>query len=332
MRTRKKLHKREKARKQNEYNRELKQKQNYNPITEKFEFTAPDCFSIINNPEQTITFFNDIIHFISNNKNYGKQLFIDISKINELTVDALMYLLAIVNNLKEKFNKNYSFSGNAPRKEEVRKKFTESGFYKFVKYQGKETLTTNKDNLQIVSGDCSQTKLAKRISDFVAEKASVPVRNCSFLYNMMIELMSNAHKHAYNKSMMLPHWYCYAEYIDDDIIFTFMDTGEGIPATVKKRFSEIVDFLGLKEENKYVISALNGEFRTSTNQKKHGKGMPKIRQFCSSKKIHDMRIITSKADVSVEESTYNSSEMKVDLIGTLYCWKVNISTLKGENV
>ena len=332
LRTRKKLYKKAKARKENEYNRALKRRENYNPKTDRIEFTAPNCFSVIKNPEQTISFFNDIIHFILNNRNYKKQLFIDISKITELTVDALMYLLAIVNNLKAKFNRKYSFFGNAPQQDEVRKKFTESGFYKYVNYQGKEALTTNRDNLQIVSGNCSQTNLAKRISDFVAEKANVPVRKCSFLYNMMIELMSNVHKHAYNKSMMLPHWYCYAEYIGDDIVFTFMDTGEGVPSTVRKRFSEKIDFLGIKGENKYVISALNGEFRTSTNKKKHGKGMPKIREFCSMKKIHDMRIITSKADVSVEESDYTSSEMKVNLLGTLYCWKVNISTLKGENI
>lgn len=330
LRTRKKLYKKSKARKQNDYNRKLKLTQIYNPRTEKFEFLAPDCFSIINNPEQTITFFNDIIRFISNSKNYGKELFIDISKIKELTVDALMYLLAIVNNLKKNFHGKNSFSGNAPNNEEIKKKFSESGFYKFVNYQGKEPLTTNNDNLQIVSGNNSDPNLAQRISDFTAEKSGVSIRKCSFLYNMMIELMSNAHKHAYNKSALIPHWYCYAEHTGEDIVFTFMDTGEGIPATVKKRFTEIVDFLGIKEENKYVISALNGEFRTSTNKKHRGKGMPKIREFCSTKRINDMRIITSKADVSVKEKAYDSRELRVGLTGTLYFWKISISTLKGE--
>lgn len=328
MRTRKKEYKKAKARRQNEYNRLLKQTDVYNIETKKFEFVAPVIFSLINNPEQTIRFFTDIIKFISNSRNYGKQIFVDISKIEALTTDALMYLLAIVSNLNDKFKGKYSFSGNTPVNKDVRKKLAESGFYNFVNYHGSDPITTNKDNLQIVAGSICDTSLAKRISDFAAEKAEVSFLKCKFLYNMMIELMSNSQKHAYNDSLLLPHWYCYAEYEDDSIYFTFMDTGAGIPSTVKKKFIENLDLFNFKEEYKYVTSALDGEERTATSMPHRGKGMPKIREFCSQGKIEHVKIITSKANVSVLKSEYESKEMNSSLIGTLYYWKINMNFLK----
>lgn len=317
---------------ENEYNRKLKSSPYYNKKTEYFDFKVPFVFSFIKNPEETATFFANLISFITNENNYGKRLFIDISYVSELTIDALMYLLAIVNNLREKFKK-CSISGNSPSNPEIKKRFVESGFYHFVRYQGKEPLTRNVDNIQIVSGENSNTGLAKRISDFVCSKAGVPHKCCSFLYCMIIELMSNTHKHAYNEknNILNPHWYCFAEYDGHKTIsFIFMDTGEGIPSTVRKNFSEKLDLLGVKGENKYVISALNGEFRTSTKKYYRGKGLPRIRDFCSNGYIHDMRIITNRADVTVHTDTLEGKDLSIPITGTLYYWKVDIDNLKGE--
>jgi len=108
-----------------------------------------------------------------------------------------------------------------------------------------------------------------------------------------------------------------------------MDIGEGIPATVRKNFAEKIDFLKIKGEDKYVISALNGEFRTSTSKKYRGKGLPKIRKFCSEDKIQNMRIITNRADISVGQDSYESAELNIPLQGTLYYWQIDLANLKG---
>lgn len=329
LRTRKKEHKKAKARRQNEYNRLLKQTTSYNVTTKKYEFVAPSSFSLVNNTDKTIRFFSDIIKFISDNRNYGKHIFIDISRIESLTTDALMYLLAIVNNLNEQFRGKYSFSGNAPANKNVRKKFEESGFYNFVNYRSKEPITTNTDNLQIIAGSICDPIVARQISDFASEKLNISFLQCKFLFEIMIELMSNSQKHAYNESPLLPHWYCYSEYEKGSIYFTFMDTGVGIPSTVKKKFIENLDIFNFKEDSKYVISALDGENRTATNKPYRGKGMPKIRKFCSQGKIEHMKIITNKANVSVLKTKYESEDMRTALIGTLYHCKINANFIEG---
>lgn len=312
--------------------KEAKQTYNYNEKRKHFEFHAPDIFSFAQNPDETNSFFTKIISFITRRENFGRSLFIDISKIEKLTIDALMYLLAIVNNLNTNFQNKYSFSGNAPNKPEVRKMFSESGFYHFVKYQGTDPITRNKDNLQIVSGEKSETQIAKKMSDFVCAKAGVTKLESNFIYIMMIELMSNTFKHAYSngQSILFPRWYSFAEYDGDHTIsFTFMDTGEGIPATVRKNFAEKLDFLKIKGDSRYVMSALDGEFRTATGQTFRGKGLPRIRKFCRENKIQNLRIITNAADVSVHEKSYSSGIINNPLCGTLYYWQVDISKLKG---
>ena len=310
----------------------MKKAASYNTEKKYYTFHAPLKFSIVNNPEEAVRFFNEIISFISDKRNSGKRLFIDNSKVSELTIDALMYLLAISNNIITSFNNRCTFSGNAPQDSNAKKLFEESGFYNFVKRQGGGSLAKSDDTVQIISGESCDTDLAKRLSDFVSSKVNVNTRCCSFLYSMMIELMSNTHRHAYsgNKSVLNPRWYCFAKYNQDKTIsFSFMDTGLGIPHTVRKKFAEHLDLLGIKGEYSYVVSALNGESRTATGEEYRGKGLPKIREFSSAQKIKNLHILTNRANVVVHEKSYESYDIVSPLRGTLYFWQVDLTTLKG---
>ena len=330
-RTEKKLARKRALAMGNTYNRNLKKDVVYNKEIRRFQFSAPLNFSLVNNPNETNKFFNKVIDFISDKRNSGKKIFIDISKIQDLTIDALMYLLVIVNNLNDGYNNKYSISGNAPADEKINKMFVESGFYDYVKYRGREPITANSDSVKIVSGTISDTTIAKQITDFVIDKGKITKNQAHFIYIMMIEMMSNTHKHAYNHNgALLPQWYCYAEYDKNDTIsFTFMDTGEGIPATVHKNFAEKLDLFKIKGDDKYVVSALNGVFRTATQLINRGKGLPKIREFCREKKICNMKILANRANVSVFPEKCDSQLLDAPLHGTLYYWQVNIGHLKG---
>lgn len=318
---------------EHEHNRSLKIVNDYNPRNNSFVFSAPLVFSFIRNASETSDFFNKLLRFIVDTRNFGRSIYIDISKISDLTIDALMYLLSIINNLNNMYMGKYSFEGNSPVNAEVRKRFNDSGFFRYVKRKGSAPLQQNKDNLQIITGIDSDPLVAKSMSEYVCRIANVDKIACRFLYVMMIELMSNTKKHAYDvyETILDPHWYCFAEYDNDDTIaFTFMDTGEGIPSTVQKNFSEKIDLLGIKGDDKYVISVLDGDFRTATKESFRGKGLPKLRSFCSEGKIHNMRIVTNKANVTVEKNSFSSTNIVPALKGTLYYWEIKLSDLKGE--
>ena len=319
-----------------EHNKRSKKFANYNKKSRQYRFIAPEVFSFLKNTNGTLEFFENLNSFILDKRNNRKRLFIDLSKINYLTHDALMYLLAIVISLKDTFKNKFQFSGNFPSNPDSQELFNQSGFYHFVKRIGNHSNTDinkNSNNIQIRSGNNCDTNFAKSISDFVSKNANISKSDCRFIYTMIIELMSNTFKHAYdNKSLFDPCWYCFARYSEfkNIISFTFLDTGAGIPATVKKTFLERINFLHIKKENQLVRSALDGEFRTGTELPYRGKGLPKIKEFCDNNKIQNTRIITNKADVTIKQNGYNATDLTIPLVGTLYYWQIDINKWKGN--
>lgn len=292
-------------------------------------FRAPTIFSFIENPSGTIEFFENITSFLMKKENFGQVLLIDISQVQLLTIDALMYLLAVVNNLKQAYRSRYSFRGNFPHNPEIRKLVRNSGFYQFVHYQGTEPITRDTNTIQIVSGEKVSTSLAKKICDFVMEKGNVKKSAISFLYNMMIELMANVYAHAYNgmNDVLCSRWYCFVKYdmVNDTVNFSFIDTGAGIPSTVRRHGLEHLDLFNLIDDGPYVLSALRGELRSKTKEPYRGKGLPKIFSYCQSGKIKDMRIITNKCDVNILGEELYSQEIPFSLKGTLFYWQIILS-------
>ena len=170
---------------EHEYNRSLKIVNDYNPRNNSFVFSAPLVFSFIRNASETSDFFNKLLRFIVDTRNFGRSIYIDISKISDLTIDALMYLLSIINNLNNMYMGKYSFEGNSPVNAEVRKRFNDSGFFRYVKRKGSAPLQQNKDNLQIITGIDSDPLVAKSMSEYVCRIANVDKIACRFLYVIM---------------------------------------------------------------------------------------------------------------------------------------------------
>ena len=300
-----------------------------------YSFHAPQCFSFISNTDETIMFFHDIIRFISSPINHGKSVFVDMSDVTEITIDALMYLLAIINNIAKRTKNNCKFSGNIPKMPSLRKLFHESGFYDHVRYYGDDRIKKSTDLIRIVSGKHVDPNTAGLISDFIFEKSNVPVKKYSYIYKILLEFMSNTFKHAYEENAFIKEsrWYCFTEYDGiDTITFTFLDTGYGIPSTVRKRFLEKFDLLKIKDDAHYVVSALNGDFRTSTGLPYRGKGLPKIKEICQREDIIDMRIITNKADVMISKTGLTKKVLSESVKGTIYYWKISLSKLKGDSI
>ena len=302
----------------------------YNNELKRYEFFTPNNFSFIDNPNETITFFNDIFNFVSKNTRNKRDIFINSVKTEKLTIDAIMFLIAIINNLNVSIKKNLSFAGNEPVSKEAKDDFKESGFYKYVKKIGNSPIDKNDNDIQIVSGNICDVNLAQRISDFIQKRTKIDISKLRFIYVMMIELMSNTHKHAYNdtEELLNSRWFCFVKYLDADrIAFSFLDTGLGIPTTIRKNFLEKINLLGISTDNDFLCSVLNGDFRTATKKEYRGKGIPKIREFSRNNKIQNLHIISNKADVLVLPNEYKREIILSKLRGTLYYWEININKI-----
>lgn len=298
----------------------------------KKRFSAPEIFSFIENPTQTIEFFDKILSYLSIMRNNKKEIFFDISNIQRLTIDALMYLIAIVNNISENYKLKYSFSGNFPKNEKVMKLLKESGFLNYVKTNKPIINKKVNENIQIRNGYNSNTDTVKSIIDFLAEKSSLKIIEFSDLYEICIELMSNTFHHAYNNNSILAKvWYLFVEREDNIVKLSFIDVGNGITNTIRKKFTEKIKILGLTEDSKYIMSALKGEFRTRTNLKYRNKGLPTVYKYSKKKEVRRLEIISEKGIYKINENGKELLEdLETPLQGTLYYWEIDLNKLEGD--
>ena len=205
----------------------IRKQENYDKKNNELIFSAPKNFSIISNPNENIKYFNDIIKTIKN-KYYGKiTVNFDIKNIEDISIDAVMYMLALVTNTKIKHNSK----GSIPEKKEIRKAFVESGFLSYINNFKNVIIPRNQNKIQIKMSDESNDirNICKSIVKFVMNKFEIEKRKINFLYGMLYEIMLNTTEHAYNETDLLNYWYLYVEADEEKVKISLLDTGEGIP-------------------------------------------------------------------------------------------------------
>lgn len=294
----------------------------YNVVNE-YRAVAPVIFSFVENFEETATMFGALIDEIKRGI-YRKRFFFDSSNVEKVTTDVLVYIIAIMRNIKCNKIKQYSFAGNLPKKEETKRDFEESGLYKYVQTKN-GLLPPNNEKMQIITGRSTDATPVKQICEFVMKKFGANKTQTRFLYVTIIELMSNVVHHAYNdkEEIMYPCWYLYAEYKDDKIKFVFIDTGLGIATTVRKRIYEKIKFI--TSDADLIESAFNGEFRTETRQPNRGLGMPALKSYViDEKKFSDFYVMSGNGGYRyTKDEKFKKIDLKNKVYGTIYIFEVS---------
>jgi len=158
-------------------------------------YVTPKVFSLIDNADETIEYFNELPQGILE-KIPKRQFLIDSSSVESVTVDALIYLIALMTNMKLNKIMQYSFSGNWSECREAEIVYKDSGFVDYVKSKTK-TFPANKSKARIRSGTNNSPQIAQEISDFVISELDVRIKDIIFIQKILGELMSNAFYHAY---------------------------------------------------------------------------------------------------------------------------------------
>lgn len=293
----------------------------------------PRVFSLIDNPEETMKFFKDFAEEIEKNE-YGKHFHVDSESVESATVDALIYLIAILQNKLKNRVMRYSFSGSYPKNLGALRVYIESGFNEYVQSKAKR-LPSSTEKMCIVDGKDNKPESAKKMCDFVIATLEKNKRQVQPLQKILIELMSNVFYHAYEKnSFMAKRWYMYAEHVDYYVRCVFVDTGQGIAKTVKKNYREKIRELITKyapiniepDDSKIIQSAFDGDFRTATNKKFRGNGLLSVKKNASSKLFERFEVLSGHGRCTIP--TGGSSEEILaknysnNLYGTLYTFVV----------
>lgn len=298
-------------------------------------FTVPDIFSIVSNPDTTITFLNKVIRSVEgvrnlqrqHRNNYIRTFLIDMSNTKYISSDALMFLLTIIQNTRGQKILPIDWIGNFPKEPNVREFLKRSGYLNYMKTSAENIIQVD-DNIQIKSGtgynyieNAQDKDIRQEIIDFSCQKLNKDKKDVNYLMTMLTEMITNIIDHAYQKQGLFKHqWYIFVENNIDKITYTFMDNGLGIPTTIRKSIIEkIIETINAEAEYKYIETALSGVHkRSETGKRERGNGLPSIYEQYLNKKIENFVIISNKAYYS-ENKKY---DLKEGLNGTVFYWEI----------
>ena len=294
-------------------------------------YSAPQKFSIFENAEPTLSYFGDIVKFLKSRKDKVTHIRINIKAVTSVSIDSIIYLLAIMRNAEHK--KSLLIDGNFPDSNLVTQHIVDSGFLKYVNLKITLSQKVSSDCFQITTGTKTEPILAGEVCDYCFQKLSITEKDCKFLHPMLVELMTNTNNHAYKKSGPLVNfkeWYLFVENAKDHLAFVFLDTGSGIPNTVAKKLSEhILNYVKGNTDSDYIYSVLKGEFRSATKKPNRGNGLPDIYNRCTEGYIQNLKIISGNGFFAHNGDNDIVTELNCDALeGTLFYWEVSKSQFR----
>ncbi len=288
---------------------------------------APKSLSFLLNLAETVAFFQQIEKRIS----IGTNIYLDLSKIESLTGDAILYLLSIANRTKLLEGKG-SIQGNVPENDEARKYLEASGFYKYVR-SSSTFIPINQNFFAIRRGVLVDPTTLKEAIMFSIEKSRNNSTIKSFLkndiYRSLNEATGNVAQHAYSKNGLDRYWWLMVEFLEEKskLRFYVLDNGLGISETIAKKIKErifdlLIELFINHTDADYLLSALKGEFRSATKKKYRGFGLPEIRSIAENKHIAEFYILSNYGFVDVKKMKPTKLSSKIQ--GTLLIWEIQL--------
>jgi hypothetical protein len=152
------------------------------------------------------------------------------------------------------------------------------------------------------------------------------------IYATIIECMANTNNHAFGVPRLYrqgKHWYAMAwnDKKNGFMEFAFIDTGAGIPKTVRKHWGEkLFAMIGKCSDANLIKAALEGKFlRSQTGLKQRGKGLPRIARHAADKLITRLMVRSLKGLVTLREDGSGAVDDKAWMFqGSLLSWRVRI--------
>jgi hypothetical protein len=283
-----------------------------------FQLIAPEDFSLINNSEATIEYFN-LAHAQLKKNN---RILFDISKIKTLTTDAIAVQIAKIKDAK--FHLNNNIIGNEPDDENLKKLFVQSGFYDYVNTRGPKPTTDKNLLIHEITNNKVEPDIAKTACLLGLKHTFKNEAIFEPLYDILIEVMQNTNNHAGTTRGIYDWWlHVYTHPDSSKTSYTFLDLGVGIfeslPVQSFKR--DFLELLGLKSNLDLVPKLFAGEIKSRTARPERGKGIPQVFE-CSQNKTFETFILISN-DIYADLKTKNYRLIKTQFEGTLFYWEIN---------
>jgi len=291
---------------------------------------APENFSFIENPEETIKFINKLEqHYLNKNR-----VFVNLKNIKVLDYSAVTVLVSVMFSFK---SRNIDFNGNFPKDKKLAELLIFSEFFKYLSKPIGDKLeyTIGKEN-QIFTR--ANKEVNSEIGYYVMQEATNTIwgekRTCKGLQRTLLELMQNTNNHADKRMKGVKHWWLSVNHDKENkkVSFVFVDYGVGIFESLKSKpeqnkwygwFDKIKEKLIYGGNDEILRLLMEGEIhRTVTGQHFRGKGLPGIKEVLNRNQISNLCIISNNVIAKINtNSAFN--KLKSEFCGTFVSWELN---------
>lgn len=301
--------KRKKKRKYERFIKLKKKKWKYKITTNKRirykSVIPPMCFSLIQNTEEILEYFEKTYEIPQNNKGIN----FDLSSVTDLSFDAIALLMTKIKS--EKYWKNVFIKWCAPNEKKLQDMFISSWFYKHVQ-SDLAMLSTKWEMINNETAKKAVPDIAKKITDIAIEHSWVWQLKKS-IYPTIIECMANTNTHAWKDY----NWWLFA-YKDSDTKITkicFIDLWIWIFQSMNSKIQKVLIALNTKSNTDILKDVLNWKIiiPSSTWELKRWKWIKFMYDFSKEENVKNFTIISN--DVRA-----NFSEDKFDTLSKSFSW------------
>jgi hypothetical protein len=280
--------------------------------------SAPKNFSLIDNADETLSYFRDAYEWLRDRK----RVRFDLSGIERMTPDAIALLVANVNSKAFTFGR--PVAGNAPDDPVARTMFEQSGFLEHVEEHNFGQRERKQLLVHRITFNKVENQEAKNAGRFASSHLFGDGRKIRPLYEVLIECMANTNNHASTSRRGFYDWWLFV-YNDPAVrrtVFTFLDLGVGIfeSLPMKAFWKDPLRSMGITGNLSVLPKLLGGEICSRTGRIERGKGIPRINEHATGGTFS--RFVMIANDVYADLVSSSSRYLKEPFHGTLFVFEI----------
>ena len=280
---------------------------------------APSRFSLLEYPEDVIGFINKIENLLSENVRV-KSIMFELHDITSIVIGAVCLLLSKLNELSRKRIQNW---GTLPKDQKCRKFIEESGFLDRMRDMSSGSPFSRKNKNLILNRGFDKTDNAATAKEIRKAVEHITGKQGYFkpIYSIAQEICANSVEHA-NEKIYKKNWLFSSSYLNDEVVFTMTDIGDGILKTLKRKLMKQIQDGLFKDSVDVLVNAFEKQYESRTQDPNRNKGLPKIYKVSSEKYIKNLIVVTNNVFLDFDNPE-KSKMLRNTFKGTFYYWILN---------
>lgn len=284
----------------------------------------------LRNPDGMAAFIDELKYCLENRI----PVFVDIKEVEELELNAITVLLAVMVQFK---SRGIKFNGNMPTRTQVGKLLRESKFFEHLNgsYSQKDSYDLPGSTVYTHGKLSVDSEFSQELIDSAAKTIWGCPRRCPGVQRTFIELMQNTNNHASLHKSGEKHWWISVQHIPDEqrVVFSFVDFGVGVFESLANKpesniFYRAIDKLkqvfGVTRNEQILKLIFEGELhKTVTGNYYRGKGLPGIYSVLQKNRISKLAMITNDVYFTSEYNEFR--RLNNGLSGTFISWELTSS-------